>query len=144
MGAVERDLAAHVLHDPFGERKAKTGALSDFLGGKKRFEDFVFYFRRDAMSKILDLDCDRVADANAMPGWTVSTYLASLVATLSDKCELITRAGQLVLEIGLAAQQRRDEAEILLQAQEALFKELAALRPAEYCKRRRASAEDPG
>src|ERR1700726_274677 len=67
------------------------------------------------------------ADANAMPGWTVSTYLASLVATLSDKCELITRAGQLVLEIGLAAQQRRDEAEILLQAQEALFKELAAL-----------------
>jgi hypothetical protein len=84
------------------------------------------------------------ADANAMPGWTVSTYLASLVATLSDKCELITRAGQLVLEIGLAAQQRRDEAEILLQAQEALFKELAALRPAEYCKRRRASAEELG
>src|SRR6202011_3011377 len=54
-------VAAGLLHNAVHHGEAETGAFSDFLGGKKRFEDFVFYFRRDAMSEILDLDCDIIA-----------------------------------------------------------------------------------
>ena len=52
------NIAAGLFYNAIHHGEAETGALSDVLGGKKRFEDFVFYFRRDAMSEILDLDCD--------------------------------------------------------------------------------------
>src|SRR6202035_4245496 len=55
------NIAAGLFYNAIHHGEAKTGTLSDFLGGKKRFEDFVFYFRRDAMSEILDLDCDIIA-----------------------------------------------------------------------------------
>ena len=55
-GARAKNIAAGLLDDAINHGEAKTRALSDFLGGEKRLEDFVFYVGRDAMSEILDLD----------------------------------------------------------------------------------------
>src|SRR3981081_683687 len=54
------NIATGLLHNAVHHGEAETGAFSDFLGGKKRFEDFVFYLRRDAMSEILDPDTEIV------------------------------------------------------------------------------------
>src|SRR5271157_594120 len=58
---LDLDLAAVAANDFVGDRKAKAGAFSDALGGKKRIEDPIDHLRRDATTVILDAEHHLVA-----------------------------------------------------------------------------------
>ena len=55
---IQKQVAVVTFHDPFGNTQAKTGALADFFGGKKRLHDFILNVTPDPGSAINDVEFD--------------------------------------------------------------------------------------